>query len=84
ELATVASVFEHVALLTANGDLVGGNLVILASHAPIDAADLTTALQDQGAMTLVPEPAMRAFLGADPLVLTDDLAPVDQLLTSNR
>ena len=34
ELATVASVFEHVALMAGSGGLSGGNLVIVASHAP--------------------------------------------------
>jgi hypothetical protein len=85
ELATIASVFEHVALLTVGGGLVGGNLVILAAHAPIDATALTAALQERGSsMVPVPERPMRAFLGNEPLVLTDDHAPVDQLLTSNR
>jgi len=85
ELATVASVFEHVALLTVGGEVEGGNLVILASHAPIDGAALTAELEERGSrMAPLPEPAMRAFLGSDPLVLTDDHAPVDQLLTSTR
>ncbi|MEP6651035.1 MAG: fused MFS/spermidine synthase, partial [Lapillicoccus sp.] len=85
ELATVASVFEHVALLTTAGGLNGGNLVILASHAPLDRGAVTAALAVKGgAMALVSEPAMRDFLGADPLFLTDDHAPVDQLLTASR
>ena len=37
-----------------------------------------------GDLELLSEPATRSFLGADPLVLTDDHAPVDQLLTSTR
>jgi spermidine synthase len=85
ELATVASVFRHVALATSAGGLTGGNLVIVASHTPIDGDALTAALVAHGgAMRLVEEPAMRSFLGSDPLVLTDDHAPVDQLLTSTR
>jgi len=85
ELATIASVFEYAALLTSNGGLNGGNLVLLASHAPIDRSSLTAALQDHGAsMALVSEPDMRSFVGEDPLVLTDDHAPVDQLLTTTR
>jgi hypothetical protein len=35
-------------------------------------------------LALMSEPAMRAFLGVAPLVLTDDHAPVDQLLTTAR
>ncbi len=85
ELATVASVFEHVALLAGGGGLTGGNLVILASHAPIDRTATAEALRAQGSrLQLVPEPAVQAFLGADPLVLTDDHAPVDQLLSTTR
>ncbi len=85
ELATVGSVFEHVALMTTAGGLAGGNLVILASHAPLDREALATALQAKGGgMALVADGAMRSLLGADPLVLTDDQAPVDQLLTATR
>jgi spermidine synthase len=85
ELATVASVFEHVALVTTGGGLGGGNLVILASHGPIDRDAVAAGLRAKGGgMELLSEPAMRSFLGADPLVLTDDHAPVDQLLTSTR
>jgi hypothetical protein len=35
-------------------------------------------------MALVSEDDVRSFLGDDPLVLTDDNAPVDQLLTTAR
>jgi len=85
ELATVSSVFEHVALVTNNGSLNGGNLVLLASHAPTDRSALTAALRDHGGpMALVSESDMRSFLGDDTLVLTDDHAPVDQLLTTVR
>ena len=85
ELATVASVFEHVALLAGSGGLTGGNLVILASHAPIDRAATAAALLAQGSnLEIVPEPTVQAFVGTDPLVLTDDHAPVDQLLSTTR
>jgi spermidine synthase len=85
EVVTVSSVFEHVALVTNNGRLNGGNLVLLASHAPIDRSALTAALRAHGGpMALVSESDMRSFLGDDPLVLTDDHAPVDQLLTTVR
>ena len=85
ELATVASVFEHVALLAGSGGLTGGNLVMLASHAPIDRAATAAALLAQGSnLELVPEPTVQACVGTDPLVLTDDHAPVDQLLSTAR
>jgi spermidine synthase len=85
ELATVASVFEHVALMAGAGRLSGGNLVIVASHAPIDRTALAAALQTRASnLALVPEPAVDGFLGEDPLMLTDDRAPVDQLLATTR
>jgi spermidine synthase len=85
ELATVASVFEHVALMAGSGRLSGGNLVIAASHTPIDRDAMAAALLDRGSdLALVAEPTVQAFLAEDPLVLTDDYAPVDQLLTTAR
>jgi spermidine synthase len=85
ELATVASVFEHVALVTTAGGLTGGNLVLIGSHAPLDRDAVAAALTAKGGgMALVPEAAMRSLLGANPLVLTDDHAPVDQLLSTAR
>lgn len=85
ELATISSVFEHAALITNNGGFNGGNLVLLASHAPIDRSGISAALRDHGgSMSLVSESDMWSFLGDDPLVLTDDHAPVDQLLTTSR
>lgn len=85
ELATVRTVFSHTALATTTGGLDGGNLVIVASDQPVDRARLSAAMQaQQSPMKLVPEPLVAQFLGADPLVLTDDLAPVDQLLSPYR
>lgn len=86
ELATVASVFQHVALAARPGALggSGGNLVILASDRAIDRAALTAAMRAKDSpMELVSEDALADFLGADPLVLRDDHAPVDQLLTTS-
>jgi hypothetical protein len=85
ELATISSVFDHAALVTNNGGVNGGNLVILASHAPIDRAGMTAALRGHGgSMALVSQSDMQSFVGDDPLVLTDDHAPVDQLLATSR
>lgn len=86
ELATVASVFQHVALAARPGALggSGGNLVFLASDRAIDRAALTAAMQAKDSpMELVSADALADFLGADPLVLRDDHAPVDQLLTTS-
>ncbi|GAA0724199.1 hypothetical protein GCM10010199_33440 [Dactylosporangium roseum] len=77
EVATVASVFAHVALIAPPAALrgeTGSNFVVLGSpeplrpfEAPIDARVLTG-------------DGLRDFIG-DAAVLTDDYAPVDQLLT---
>ncbi|MFY1704507.1 MULTISPECIES: fused MFS/spermidine synthase [Micromonospora] len=85
ELATVAAEFEHVALIAPPASLAGrqgSNFVIVASDSPLP----LPALQNQlGTLT---EP-VRLLSGAelaefvdDALVLTDDYAPVDQLLAT--
>ncbi|GAA3350757.1 hypothetical protein GCM10020358_77860 [Amorphoplanes nipponensis] len=83
ELATVADVFPHVALVAPPAALAGetgSNFVILASESPLALDELRTHLD------LVDEP-VRLLSGAelagfidDARVLTDDYAPVDQLL----
>jgi spermidine synthase/MFS family permease len=78
--ATIATRFDHVAIVlgevaAAGG---GGNSVIVASDAPIDEAALRAAIADDADPgELVDDPT--GFLdGAQ--VLTDDFAPVDQLI----
>jgi spermidine synthase len=76
EVATVAAVFPHVALVAPPAALrgeTGSNFVVLASAAPLLPFELPA---DAQALT---GDALRAFIGgAAPL--TDDHAPVDQLL----
>ncbi|MGA7689476.1 MAG: fused MFS/spermidine synthase [Jiangellales bacterium] len=84
QVATVASVFPHVVLVsrpTTLGGETGGNAVLLASDAPLDVDRLAGLLDERDPRlgVLAGEP-LRTFAGAGP-VLTDDLAPVDQLLT---
>ena len=84
ELATLRQVFEHVALtsdpytLSGNG---GGNLVAFASDAPIDTAAVERRLERHGVpwRALDRDGLTEWIDGA--AVLTDDFAPVDQLLT---
>jgi spermidine synthase len=82
EARTLEAEFPHVAVIARPNALSGaegGNFVLLASDQPIDAAAIRQRLA--GRSTLVADaPAVRAFIGAGP-VLTDDYAPVDQLLT---
>ncbi|GAA0461597.1 hypothetical protein Aca07nite_74070 [Actinoplanes capillaceus] len=83
EVATVAAAFPHVALI-APPDAIAGrrgdNFVILASHdpLPIDALRAPLARLDRPP-ALLTGADLAGFVG-DARVLTDDYAPVDQLL----
>ncbi|GGN46945.1 spermidine synthase [Actinoplanes campanulatus] len=83
EVATVAAAFPHVALI-APPDAIAGrrgdNFVILASHdpLPIDALRAPLARLD-APPALLTGADLAGFVG-DARVLTDDYAPVDQLL----
>jgi spermidine synthase len=84
ELKTIAAEFDHVALLAADAAMhtpAGGNFVVLASDEPLPIEDVRRAARER-----VPDIALLAdteavldFAG-DARVLTDDWAPVDQLL----
>lgn len=86
ETATLATVFADVAViarpLTLDGHA-GGNLVLYASDTPFDRAGVEAAIATwgEGATTgILSAPAeVKAFID-DSSVLTDDYAPVDQLL----
>jgi spermidine synthase len=84
EVATLGTVFDHVALAAAPATVRGeggGNLVVVASPVPIDTAAWQAAVDDRGLdWEVVDGPALDAWVG-DAAVLTDDFAPVDQLLT---
>lgn len=81
ELATVAEVFPHVAVVAPPGYLEGvrgGNFVLVGSPVPIDGPAIE-ALVPQGEIVLTDDAARAWFAGA--MVLTDDFAPADQLLS---
>jgi predicted membrane-bound spermidine synthase len=86
EAATAATVFSHVAVIAGRGTIAGeggGNLVLVASDTPLDTAAVEAAIATWGegestAVIAAPD-EVRAFFGKSP-VLTDDFAPVDQLL----
>ena len=86
EVATLKKVFGHVALATetdtvTGGEQAGGNLVVIASDAPIDAESIATRLTRRGAdWGVLTGEALAGWTTGAP-VLTDDYAPVDQLLT---
>jgi spermidine synthase len=84
ELATMRAAFPHVLLLARAPVLAGedgGNVVAVASRSPLPAEAIAAALSDRDLVWKVAEGAvLDAFVG-DARVLTDDFAPVDQLLT---
>ena len=85
ELATLGAVFEHIAVVGAPGRLsgqTGGNIILVASDTPIDAAAIADEIEARGAGDIAEaDPAaLVAFIDGAP-VLTDDYAPADQLLT---
>ncbi len=84
EAATVRTVLAHVAVLVGPVAVDGfvGNSVIVASDEPIDAARWAAA-DETKRHELLTGAALDALLD-DALLLTDDFAPVDQLITGAR
>lgn len=84
DIATMRAVFEHVAALgpARRFDATsGGNTIVIASNAPLPLTELGEQLAARGADDVVlTGDALDAFVAGAP-VLTDDYAPVDQLLT---
>ncbi|MDN4162360.1 fused MFS/spermidine synthase [Nocardioides abyssi] len=84
QVATLREVFDHVALVARPGAfrrVDGGNLVVVASDRPLDLAAVTRSLGDRGLGWTARADADLDGWVSDAEVLTDDHAPVDQLLT---
>jgi spermidine synthase len=84
ELATIASVFTHVGLIATPDAIAGrggGNFVIVASAAPLPLTAIGRRLGERNASVALASNAQTAAFGTGGLVLTDDRAPVDQLIT---
>jgi hypothetical protein len=86
EAATAATRFEHVAVISGRPTIEGrsgGNLVLVATDTTLDrpAIEAAIAAWREGLETgIVSEPSeLAAFVGQS-VTLTDDYAPVDQLL----
>jgi MFS family permease len=89
ELATLRERFEHVAIVATRSTLAraaGGNIVLVASDVPIDEAVIEERLAERGedggagVLSTSADPGgIDAFVG-DAMILTDDHAPVDQLI----
>ena len=84
DLATLRAVFPHVLLLARAPVLAGedgGNLVAVASRSPLPTNAIEEALTAQELSWQVAGGDELARFVGDAAVLTDDHAPVDQLLT---
>lgn len=85
QTVTLAAVFKYVAVIAPRDYLDGsrgGNFVLVASDTPLRLDELVAALLQRDSTSVVLGAAdMQAFIG-DADVLTDDFAPVDQLITS--
>jgi spermidine synthase len=84
EVATLRERFEHVAVFGLPTVLPtghGGNIVLVASHAPLDPDAIRSRSEEMGELTeVISDPDdLDAFVEGAP-VLTDDYAPVDQLI----
>ena len=84
EAATLTEVFDHVAVFAPEGYFTGargGNYVIVGSDAPIDVDEVRAALSSRGGVEvgLTGDELARFIDDARPL--TDDFAPVDQMLS---
>lgn len=84
EAATLGEVFEYVAVFAPPdylAGITGGNFVLVGSNGPIDVAAVETAIRARGGVELgIIGSDLAGFVaGARPL--TDDFAPVDQLIS---
>lgn len=84
EVATLREVFPHVAVVASAETLAfeaGGNLILVGSHRPIDAAAITAASAARGGERIARtgDVWLDGWVG-DAEALTDERAPVDQLI----
>ena len=85
EAATLRAVFDHVVMLarveTMRG-VSGGNYVFAASDTPFDVDRLRLLAEERGEPGGVADEEMTRSFSAEAEVLTDDFAPVDQLISA--
>jgi spermidine synthase len=84
EAATLEKVFPEVALFAPRSYFAGesgGNFILAASHDPIDVAAVENAIAERGGIEIgIEDDRLANFIG-DAMILTDDFAPVDQMLS---
>src|SRR5437660_631359 len=84
EVATIASVFPNVAIIADPASLAGsggGNFVVVASASPLPLDAVRARLaQRRSSLAVAGGDAVARFAG-DAMILRDDYAPVDQLIT---
>jgi spermidine synthase len=86
EVATVRSVFPNVAILAYPGAVAGfsgGNYVVVASTSPLPVSAIRARLAARRTPFTVSTGGAVSAFGAGAPVLTDDYAPVDQLVNSS-
>jgi spermidine synthase len=85
QLATLAAVFEHVGVYGPPSRVTGtsgGNIILLASNEPLPEAAILAANREHGGRAALATDAAEIDPFMDgAVVLTDDFAPTDQLLT---
>jgi SAM-dependent methyltransferase len=84
QLATLRERFEYVAAVAPQSSfdgLSGSNVVLIASHHPLDHRELAGLVREHGDVVL-DAAALDRFIGSAP-VITDDFAPVDQWLNQD-
>ena len=86
EAATAGRLFEHVAVVSGRATIAGhagGNVVLVASAEPLDVAAVTARIETWGegdSTGILADPTEVLEFTGDAPVLSDDFAPVDQLL----
>lgn len=85
EVATIAALFPHTGIVARPGvfrGIEGGNLVIIGSDRALPVERIRAVLERRAPeLTLLAGAARVSSFAGDAKVLTDDFAPVDQLLT---
>ena len=85
QTATLAAVFDEVVVIAPPNYLAGeqgGNFVLVAGDHAFDLDAMSATLQERSSTSVVLDPGLLADFVGDAEVLTDDFAPVDQLITS--